>query len=148
VANANPITIRDTPAAKAGVLANDIVTHIDDEPLQGLTRAGQHHGPPEDPAQRQRADRGVDRPRSDRVAAGDLKVAVTDGKLMVGASGNLPIHDFDLGVPVAITAVSENEFFVEGSDHTRLAFERDEAGRSARLVLNPGPWQITGQRIN
>ena len=29
--------IDDTPAAKAGVLANDIITHLDDEPIQGLT---------------------------------------------------------------------------------------------------------------
>ena len=29
--------IDDTPAAKAGVLANDYITHIDDEPVQGLT---------------------------------------------------------------------------------------------------------------
>jgi carboxyl-terminal processing protease len=29
--------IDDTPAAKAGVQANDYITHIDDEPVQGLT---------------------------------------------------------------------------------------------------------------
>jgi carboxyl-terminal processing protease len=29
--------IDDTPAAKAGILANDIITHLDDEPVQGLT---------------------------------------------------------------------------------------------------------------
>src|SRR5262249_56185798 len=29
--------IDDTPAAKAGVRAGDIITHIDDEPGQGLT---------------------------------------------------------------------------------------------------------------
>jgi len=29
--------IDDTPAAKAGVLANDIITHLDDDPVQGLT---------------------------------------------------------------------------------------------------------------
>src|SRR5690348_8364329 len=29
--------IDDTPAAKAGVLANDVITHLDDEPVQGLT---------------------------------------------------------------------------------------------------------------
>jgi carboxyl-terminal processing protease len=29
--------IDDTPAAKAGVQANDYITHIDDEPIQGLT---------------------------------------------------------------------------------------------------------------
>jgi carboxyl-terminal processing protease len=29
--------IDDTPAHKAGIMANDIITHLDDEPLQGLT---------------------------------------------------------------------------------------------------------------
>ncbi len=29
--------IDETPAAKAGVMANDIITHINDEPVQGLT---------------------------------------------------------------------------------------------------------------
>jgi carboxyl-terminal processing protease len=29
--------IDDTPAARAGLLANDVITHIDDEPVQGLT---------------------------------------------------------------------------------------------------------------
>ncbi|MBZ0139979.1 MAG: S41 family peptidase [Pseudorhodoplanes sp.] len=29
--------IDDTPAAKAGILANDIITHLDDESVQGLT---------------------------------------------------------------------------------------------------------------
>jgi carboxyl-terminal processing protease len=29
--------IDETPAAKAGVLANDVITHLDDEPVQGLT---------------------------------------------------------------------------------------------------------------
>src|ERR671937_1121618 len=29
--------IEETPAAKAGVMANDIITHLDDEPVQGLT---------------------------------------------------------------------------------------------------------------
>src|SRR4030081_1680120 len=29
--------IDDTPAAKAGIMANDIITHLDDEQVQGLT---------------------------------------------------------------------------------------------------------------
>src|ERR687891_1849750 len=29
--------IDETPAAKAGVMANDIITHLDGEPVQGLT---------------------------------------------------------------------------------------------------------------
>ena len=55
---------------------------------------------------------------------------------------------FTNGTPVALTAISENEFFVDGGDHTRLAFRRDPADKPARLVLNPGPWQISGERIN
>jgi carboxyl-terminal processing protease len=31
--------IDETPAAKAGIMANDIITHLDDEPVQGLTLA-------------------------------------------------------------------------------------------------------------
>jgi C-terminal processing protease CtpA/Prc len=150
-------TIRDMPAAKAGLMSNDIVTHIDDEPVQRLTLSQvlEKMRGPVNTTVRLRIRRNGNGPIEVsivralvRVAAADLKVAVTDGKLMVGASGNLPILDFDLGASVAVTAISENEFFVEGGDHTRLAFERDKVGRPARLVLNPGPGQITGQRIN
>jgi len=44
--------------------------------------------------------------------------------------------------------MASNEFFVDGGDHTRLAFSSDEAGKTTGLTLNPGPWQTTGQRIN
>src|SRR5204862_3495296 len=30
-------TIDETSAAKAGIMANDIITHLDEEPVQGLT---------------------------------------------------------------------------------------------------------------
>jgi CubicO group peptidase (beta-lactamase class C family) len=151
-------TIRDMPAAKAGLMANDIITHVDGEPLQGLTLTQvveKLRGPVNSTAHLTIMRKGQDQPIEIsivraliRVAGTDLQVAVTDGKLRIKASGLLPVLDFDLGTWVAVTAISENEFFVEGGDHTRLAFERNEAGRLARLVLNPGPWQITGQRIN
>ena len=56
--------------------------------------------------------------------------------------------DFEKGAAIPVVAMSSNEFFVDGGDHTRLAFLRDGADATMRLVLNPGPWQITGQRIN
>jgi carboxyl-terminal processing protease len=31
------VVLPDTPAAKAGIRAGDMITHIDDEPVQGLT---------------------------------------------------------------------------------------------------------------
>jgi hypothetical protein len=62
--------------------------------------------------------------------------------------GSLPILDFEKGKPTTITALSSSEFFVDQGDHTRLAFMRDGAGKPTSLVLNPGPWQITGHRID
>jgi carboxyl-terminal processing protease len=29
--------IDETPAAKAGIMSNDIITHLDEQPMQGLT---------------------------------------------------------------------------------------------------------------
>jgi CubicO group peptidase (beta-lactamase class C family) len=150
-------TVRDMPAAKAGVIGNDIITHVDGEPLQGLTLPQvleKLRGPVNSTAHLTIIRQGQDQPIEISIgralirAAGTLQVAVTDGKLRIKASGTLPVLDFDLGAWVAVSAISDKEFFVDGSDQTRLAFERDEAGKPARLVLNPGPWQITGQRIN
>ena len=151
-------TVRDMPAAKTGILANDIVTHLDDEPLQGLTLpqvVEKLRGPAGTTARLRILRTGHDAPievatvrAPIRLAGADLQVAIRDGKLMIEASGALPVLDFDKGAPVAVTATSEDEFFVDGGGHTRLAFERDPAGKPARLVLNPGPWQITGERIN
>ena len=74
--------IDETPAAKAGVMANDIITHLDDEPVQGLTLNQavekmrgpvQHQDQAQDHAQgRGQAGRGVDHPRHHPSALGAL----------------------------------------------------------------------------
>jgi hypothetical protein len=74
-------------------------------------------------------------------------VLSTPGKLQIDASG-APILDFEKGAPITVVPMSSNEFFVDGGDHTRMAFLHDRAGKPTDLVLNPGHWQITGQRIN
>jgi CubicO group peptidase (beta-lactamase class C family) len=151
--------IPDMPAAKAGIMAGDIVTHVDAEPPQGLTLAQiieKLRGPVGTTARLRIVRKGHDAPIEVPIVrvlvkvpnAVDLQVAVKDGKLTIEASGTLPVLDFDKGAQVTVTAISENEFFVDGGEHTRFAFERDETGKPARLVLNPGPWKITGQRIN
>ena len=84
-----------------------------------------------------------------RTATGaDLQVAVRNGKLQVEAIGALPVLDFEKGAPIAVVPMSRDAFFVDGGDHTRLAFLHDEAGKVNGLALNPGPSQITGQRID
>ena len=76
----------------------------------------------------------------------DLQVTVRDGKLLIEPSGALPILDFEKGAPITVAALSRNVFVVDDGDHTRLAFSRDGEGKATSLVLNPGPWEIIGQR--
>jgi hypothetical protein len=154
--------IKDAPAAKAGILADDIITHLDGEATQGIT-LGQAlekmRGPLNTAIRLRIARKGHDEPieltifrAPIRVASAgggaDLQVAVKDGKLQIEASGTLPVLDFEKGAPTTVVPLSSNEFLVNGGDHTRLAFVHDGAGMATSLVLNPGPWQITGHRIN
>jgi CubicO group peptidase (beta-lactamase class C family) len=145
------------PAARAGIMANDIITHVDDEPLQGLTRdqaIGMMRGPVNASVRLKIERKGLQNPievsivrAPIRMAGADLEVVVDkDGHLLIEA-GDLPVLDFEKGAAIPVVAMSSNEFFVDGGDHTRLAFLRDGTG-PMRLVLNPGPWQIAGQRIN
>jgi CubicO group peptidase (beta-lactamase class C family) len=146
------------PAAKAGITANDIITQLDDQPLQGLTLnrvIEQMRGPVGTKVRLRIVRQGQDSPieaslvraRIRLQGAADLQVVNKDGHLSIEASGDLPVLDFGKGAAIPVVPMSNNEFFVDGGDHTRLAFLRDAAGLM-RLVLNPGPWQITGQRID
>ena len=146
------------PAAKAGIMAGDIITHLDDAATQGLS-LGQAiekmRGPVNTKVRLRIVRKGQDGPielplvRAQIRLQGtaDLQVVNKDGHLLIEASGELPVLDFEKGAAVPLVPMSSNEFFVDGGDHTRLAFLRDGPG-PMRLVLNPGPWQITGQRIN
>ena len=151
---------RDMPAAKAGVLSGDVITHVNDEPTQGMDlnqAIEKMRGLVNTTIRLKIARKGRDAPIEieivrapiRRTATGaDLEVVVNKGgHLLIEASGDLPVLDFEKGAAIAVVPMSSNEFFVDGGDHTRLAFLRDGAG-PMRLVLNPGPWQITGQRIN
>jgi hypothetical protein len=141
-------------------MANDIITHLDDVATQGMTlnQALNKMRRPVDTKIRLRVVRkGQDAPLELTIvravirppgAGSDLQAAVKDGKLQIEASGGLPVLDFEKGAPTAVVPLSNNEFRVDGGDHTRLAFLHDGVGGATSLVLNPGPWQITGHRIN
>jgi PDZ domain len=150
--------IRDAPAAKAGVMADDIITHLDDEATRGmpLNQALEKMRRPVNTRIRLRIERkGQDAPieltivrAPIRLAGADLQVAVKDGKLQIASAGALPLLDFEKGALVAVVPMSSNEFFANGGDRTRMAFLREGDGKATSLVVNPGPWQITGHRIN
>lgn len=152
--------VRDAPAAKAGVIADDVITHLDGASTQdmSLNQALQKMRGPLNTTIRVRISRkgrntpieltiarAVIRPPG---AGADLQVEVNDGKLQIEARGPLAVLEFGKDTPTTVTEMSSSEFFVDRDDHTRLAFLRDRAGKVTSLVLDPGPWQITGQRID
>jgi PDZ domain/Beta-lactamase len=103
------------PAARAGVMAGDLITAIGDQSIEGLT-----------------------------LRSVQLQIGVADGKLVVKATGGWSILDFDRGRPMPVAALSRDEFYVESGDHTRIAFIRDAAGKINGAILNPGPWEQRG----
>jgi CubicO group peptidase (beta-lactamase class C family) len=150
--------IQNAPAAKAGVMADDLITHLDGEATQDKSMAevlDKMRGPVNTSIRLRIVRKGQNQPiefaivrAPIQMAGAYLQVAVKSGKLQVEASGARPVLDFEKGAPITVVPMASNEFFVDGGDHTRLAFLSDEAGKTTGLTLNPGPWQITGQRIN
>jgi hypothetical protein len=152
--------IPNAPAAKAGVLSGDVITHVDGEPTQdiGLSQAIEKmRGLVNTTIRLKIARKGQDTPIEieiirgpiRRTAAGaELQVAASNGKLQIENIGALPVLDFEKGAPITVIPMSRDAFFVDGGDHTRLAFLHEKDGKATGLVLNPGPSQITGERID
>jgi CubicO group peptidase (beta-lactamase class C family) len=149
------IKLADTgPAAKAGVMAGDLITAIDDKSIKGLTleAAFRRISGPVNAAIKFKIIRATQSGplvvafAREAVPAQSvaLQVSVVDGKLVVEATGQWSILDFDKGRPTPVAIRSKDELQVEGGDHTRLAFTRDAAGKVNGAVLNPGPWEQRG----
>lgn len=149
------IKLADTgPAAKAGVMAGDLITAIDDKSIKGLTleAAFRRISGPVNAAIKFKIIRATqigplvvafarEAVPAQSVA---LQVSVVDGKLVVEATGQWSILDFDKGRPTPVAIRSKDEFQVEGGDHTRIAFTRDAVGKVNGAALNPGPWEQRG----
>jgi CubicO group peptidase (beta-lactamase class C family) len=141
------------PAARAGVMAGDLITAIDDASIEGLTLEaafGRISGPfnatikLKISRQRQNDPLVVAFVREAApLRSVQLQIRVADGKLAVKATG-WSILDFDRDQPTPVAARSRDEFQVESGDHTRIAFIRDAAGKVNGAVLNPGTWEQRG----
>ncbi|MHB8267825.1 serine hydrolase [Bradyrhizobium sp.] len=142
------------PAARAGVLAGDLITAIGDRPIKGETPEAAFRrisGPVNVTIKlkiirQKQADPLVVAFAREAVPSHSvqLQVRVADGKLVVEATGRWSILDFDKGQPTPVAVRSNDEFHVESGDHTRIAFVRDVAGKVIGAVLNPGPWEQRG----
>jgi CubicO group peptidase (beta-lactamase class C family) len=149
------IKLADTgPAAKAGVWAGDLITAIDDKSIKGLTleAAFRRISGPVNAAIKFKIIRATQSGplvvafAREAIPAQSvaLQVSVVDGKLVVEATGQWSILDFDKGQPTPVAVRSKDELQVESGDHTRIAFVRDAAGKVNGAVLNPGPWEQRG----
>jgi len=142
------------PAARAGVMAQDLITAIDDRSIKGLGLeaifrriSGPFNAPIKLRIIRQnQADPLVITFAREAVPSHsvELQVRTADGRLVVEATGAWSILDFDKGKTTPVAVRSKDEFQVESGDHTRIAFVRDAAGNVSGAVLNPGPWEQRG----
>jgi membrane-associated protease RseP (regulator of RpoE activity) len=140
-----------TPAAKAGVMAGDLITELDEAPLKNLSLAdvlATLRGPANTSIKMKIVHKGQDN-ASDlsvvraarRANAVQLRIRIEQGKLVAHATGAWPILEFEKGKATPLRATSSNEFIVDDEDHTRIAFVRDAADKVSGLILNPGPWE-------
>jgi hypothetical protein len=67
---------------------------------------------------------------------------------VINAPGPWPLLDFDTRKPLAMQPISDSEFYVDGGDKTRIEFITDLSGKVTGAILNPGPRQIEGFRID
>ncbi len=150
--------IADGAAAKAGVGSGDLITHIDDAPIKGLTLEQVFKkllGPAGTKLQLKIMRAGRDTPMAISIVrepvlsrAVELEVRVEDGNLVVASIGQWPILEFEKGKRVSIVALSDDRRLgVDGGDHSRIDFVRASAGKVSGAVLNPGPWEQKGVRV-
>jgi CubicO group peptidase (beta-lactamase class C family) len=146
------------PAFKAGVMSGDTVTHIDDAPIYGLgfdQVQDKLRGPIDTPVRLKILRKDQDNPvevsiarKSIQPSGAQLEARIEDGRLVINALGPWPFLDFDIRKPIVMQPTSDLEFYVDGGDNTRVEFITDQSGKVTGAILNPGPRQIKGFRID
>jgi CubicO group peptidase (beta-lactamase class C family) len=140
------------PAQKAGMLEGDNIITVDDQPLKGLPIGSvidKLRGAIDTPVRLRVERKGQDKPlevtilrRPIRPPGAQIEVRVVEGKLVIEAIGPWSVLDFEKGKPAPVEAISNTEFRFGGGDHTRLAITR------GGVVLNPGPEEVRGDKVN
>jgi L-aminopeptidase/D-esterase-like protein len=150
------VPIAGLSAARAGILADDIVTRLDGALLKGMpinSLIGRMRGAPGSKTVLTVVHDGQDQPVdipvvremvSQRV---QLRVKPESGSLSVEAIGRR-LFGFAGSTPTPVIPLSDTEFYADGRSVTRIAFTLDAAGKVSGAVLNPGRWQQTGVKID
>ncbi len=90
--------IDETPAAKAGILSNDIITHLDDEAIQGLTlnqAVEKMRGPVNTKIKLRIMRKGQDKPLDIAVTRDNIRVRSARGRLEGDDIGVLRVTQFN-----------------------------------------------------
>ncbi|MFT4120057.1 serine hydrolase [Bradyrhizobium sp.] len=146
-----------SPAIKAGLTAGDLITELDDVPLEGLPLAdvlARIQGFVGTTLRMKIVRKGQDDAlelgvvRSARHAnAVHLSLHVAQGKLVAEATGIWPLLEFEKGRMTPFLALSRDEFVADDGDRSRIAFVRDAEGKVSGLVLNSGPSELRAALI-
>jgi 6-aminohexanoate-oligomer endohydrolase len=74
-----------------------------------------------------------------------IRIALENGRL-TAESLSQSFFDLQRNRPVALRAISDGAFYVEGRYRTRITFTRNMVGRVGGATIDPGRWQQTGTR--
>lgn len=146
--------IEGAPAARAGVIAGDVITHADGDSLAGLSVSqiiGRLRGPIGSSARLQ-VQRKEQATPLDVVVAREANKAVIEvraeqDRLVIEAVGGRALFEFETGKQIAVLPLSDATFYVDGRYRTQITFTKDDSGRISGAILNPGPWEQKGVRV-
>lgn len=149
--------VKGSPADAAEIVPGDLITRIDDEPVKQMSfneMIAKDRGTIGSKVKLEVTSVGRENPREVTLTRAparsheiELSVRVDGDKLIAEAVGAWPILDFEKRTPAELAPQSETEFYAAGGDHTRLSFARDSMGRIS-AVINPGPWELRGRRVD
>ncbi len=132
--------IDDTPAAKAGVKAGDLITHIDDEPVMGLTLSDaveRMRGPVGEEIKVTIAREGVDGPLDLTIARDVIKIRAVRARV-----------EGDIGV-IRVTTFNEQTFdnLIAGIEEVKAELGGAESVTGYVIDLRNNPGGLLNQAI-
>ena len=147
-----------SPAARAGLRAGDVVTAIDGVATAGLdidAIIARLRGAPGTEVALETRRVGVEGSNRIVVVRGriqprgvDVNIRLAADGLIAEANGLWPILDFELGKPIPLVPIAKDGFRASGDDRTHIQFVRDAEGKIVGAILDPGPDELRGVRID
>jgi CubicO group peptidase (beta-lactamase class C family) len=150
--------LANAPAARAGLRAGDVITTIDGVMTAGLdidAIIARLRGMPGTQVSLEVHRAGAEEPNRFVVTRDliqprgvDVNVRVGANGLIAEATGLWPILDFDLSKSIPLTLIAKDEFGASGDDQTHIQFFRDAEGKIVGAIVDPGPDELRGVRID